>query len=574
MTDVAENKLRDLLSTHLEVLEPNLTLVSKEAYIPNSLGTRSFIDLLAIDTDKRYVLIELKRSNEAAREAIHEIYKYFEAVKAHLGVREHEVRAMVVSTEWKELIVPFSRFLSDSNLSISGFSLSVDDNHVLSAQLTEPIAINNGHYLAPWHHLNRYYDADSLQRGIAEHEQTCAIKGITDYVILIMKAAPNFVELARAQFIEMYKDSMSKGGISITDDQAIAAAESLGNYEYIAYFAMRLMKRDEGMVLIKDMIASEEVSEYFDDAGEEDGLRFMHETLSAMDPCPHRDYYEIGYAAKLQWKLDQEDWSIVELRRYGSFARNKALTDEAILGELCGKDGTTGQRLTRSIKLSDPSQYRSTIDSIRTCLEDNPRWQGHLLRFVEEIREQYPDNDVYLHIYNPCTGLVTISNIALHEDGILYVPMYRLSVQSDQIERVYFGYLGYESSKISFKEILEKYYNGRMFPFLCTLRWGGYEDRDTDILEDIGLVYRSARLDITHEKREFYRFQDERWKKSEKIDVFSGLQQLFSQRQEFMDTLLTKLTDCWNGSFIVDNDLSDSWCIFACWLFIIQQYVF
>jgi RecB family endonuclease NucS len=78
---------------------------------PSDIGTRSFIDILARDDRERWVLIELKRSNAAAREAIHEIFKYTETVKKHLGARDDELRAIIVSTEWKELLIPFSRLV-------------------------------------------------------------------------------------------------------------------------------------------------------------------------------------------------------------------------------------------------------------------------------------------------------------------------------------------------------------------------------------------------------------------------------------------------------------------------------
>src|ERR1700679_433572 len=110
-----EAELRDLLSVQLEAIEPGLILVKKEQYIPNDLGTRSFIDLLARDREDRWVLIELKRSGAASREAIHEIYKYIEGVKAHLRVRDDEVRAIIASTDWKELLVPYSRFFHDTD---------------------------------------------------------------------------------------------------------------------------------------------------------------------------------------------------------------------------------------------------------------------------------------------------------------------------------------------------------------------------------------------------------------------------------------------------------------------------
>jgi hypothetical protein len=123
-----EAELRDLLAFQLDKLEKGLKLIQKEKYIPNELGTRGFIDLLAHDADGRWVLLELKRSDAAAREAIHEIFKYVEGVKAHLRARDDEIRVMIVSTEWKELLVPFSRFVYDTSIAVKGVFLEVDSS--------------------------------------------------------------------------------------------------------------------------------------------------------------------------------------------------------------------------------------------------------------------------------------------------------------------------------------------------------------------------------------------------------------------------------------------------------------
>ena len=85
---------------------------------PNELGTRGFIDLFARDTHGHFVLIELKRSASSSRDAIHEVLKYVEGVKAYLGARDHEIRVFIVSTDWTELLVPFSRFVAHSTISV------------------------------------------------------------------------------------------------------------------------------------------------------------------------------------------------------------------------------------------------------------------------------------------------------------------------------------------------------------------------------------------------------------------------------------------------------------------------
>ena len=68
-----ESALRDLIAQKISQLKPGLTLLQKEQYIPGEHGTKSFIDLYARDEKGRHVLIELKRSNTAARQALHEV---------------------------------------------------------------------------------------------------------------------------------------------------------------------------------------------------------------------------------------------------------------------------------------------------------------------------------------------------------------------------------------------------------------------------------------------------------------------------------------------------------------------
>ena len=75
-----ESALRDLIAQNIHKLKAGLKLLQKEQYIPNRHGTKSFIDLYAKDENGRHVLIELKRSAAASRQALHEVTKYVEGV--------------------------------------------------------------------------------------------------------------------------------------------------------------------------------------------------------------------------------------------------------------------------------------------------------------------------------------------------------------------------------------------------------------------------------------------------------------------------------------------------------------
>ena len=119
-----ESALRDLIAQKISQLKPGLTLLQKEQYIPGKHGTKSFIDLYARDEKGRHVLIELKRSNIAARQALHEVSKYVEQVKQHFGAKDSEIFAIIASTEWGELLLPFSRFCEDAGFPSKEYRLT------------------------------------------------------------------------------------------------------------------------------------------------------------------------------------------------------------------------------------------------------------------------------------------------------------------------------------------------------------------------------------------------------------------------------------------------------------------
>ncbi len=183
-----EAAIRDLLVDQLDCLEAGLVLLNIEQYIPSDIGTRSFIDILCRDKDNNWVIIELKRSDAAARQAIHEVLKYAEAVKTHLGVRNDEIRIIIVSTIWTELLIPFSRFISESALDISGLNLDNTQPQALTAEAVTPLKMNNGRALSPWHEVNLYTSQESLKEGIESYRAANTAKGIHDYILIIMKA--------------------------------------------------------------------------------------------------------------------------------------------------------------------------------------------------------------------------------------------------------------------------------------------------------------------------------------------------------------------------------------------------
>jgi RecB family endonuclease NucS len=72
---IHESKIRDSLATKLHLIEHGLSLEGIESPVKNSQGTTGRLDIYARDQFQYRVIIEIKRSTKASREAIHELYK-------------------------------------------------------------------------------------------------------------------------------------------------------------------------------------------------------------------------------------------------------------------------------------------------------------------------------------------------------------------------------------------------------------------------------------------------------------------------------------------------------------------
>lgn len=239
-----ESALRDLIAQHINKLKPGLTLLQKEQYIPNEHGTKSFIDLYAKDEKRRHVLIELKRSTTASRQAIHEVIKYVERVKQYFGAKDSEIHVIIVSTDWSELLLPFSRFYADTGFSIEGIQIDIsEDNIDFQVQSIAPLPIVQGRLIAPWHNVYWYADDSAFQQEIAAIEHAYQQKGIDDYVIVKFYLPDHSTPDERRAALQ----AQVAGILNVSEPELF---DSLSNisipvHEYIAYTAVQMLSKDK-----------------------------------------------------------------------------------------------------------------------------------------------------------------------------------------------------------------------------------------------------------------------------------------------------------------------------------------
>jgi hypothetical protein len=294
---------------------------------------------------------------------------------------------------------------------------------------------------------------------------------------------------------------------------------------------------------------------------EEEALSYLHETIQSLEPRPHNDRYEIGYPAKFSSRLlDREGWTVREVRRYGVFARNQLISDEEIIKEISGYEGTTGQRFKRLISVNNPAHMASAKTAIHKCLEFNPVWRRHILRQLDEIASEYPSSQVEIHIFNPSTGVLTLFFAGHLDDGVLYVPNYGMTVIDEKsvARRAYYGCLIETGKGLTFQQIIKKHYGGNLFSLLLSFTWGGYETRDTEILSDLGLSYQSFRCDIDGNSRTYAAWRDDRWQPTEFINPLTTVFEYLSKSPDLVGDLAGEIGSRWKGGIVQDDSVGEN----------------
>lgn len=125
-----EDELRDHLAANLGLIEPGLALVATNYPVKSMLGANGALDILAKDRYGCFVIIEVKRSDQAARQALHELSKYISAFLTTQHVDEQKLRCFVISTHWHELDTPLAFFRATATVNVKGFEVSAERGSV------------------------------------------------------------------------------------------------------------------------------------------------------------------------------------------------------------------------------------------------------------------------------------------------------------------------------------------------------------------------------------------------------------------------------------------------------------
>ena len=118
-----EFQIREKIAANLNLFDSHLKLIKQEYSLRLDDGRQAFIDILARDIFGCYTIIEIKKSNKSARTTIQQLYKYAAFFKIRNRLEDHQIRLMVISTDWDEISAPFSEFKMFSPYESIGYKL-------------------------------------------------------------------------------------------------------------------------------------------------------------------------------------------------------------------------------------------------------------------------------------------------------------------------------------------------------------------------------------------------------------------------------------------------------------------
>ena len=358
-----EHFLRDTLATQLDVLEPGLKLVSCEFPLPNSVGSRGSIDILARDRHGLWVVIELKRSRTAARQALHEVAKYTELLCREKHLHADRIRAIIVSTDWTDLLVPASNIARDWMHDLRGYQLHVDtDGSVAGADRVRFLPRSFEHEVSPIHVIFLFDDAESR-----DSAWQLTIK---------MAAAAGAHDLLAADFLR------------VADTEAVVAPYGL----YLA-----IGKIDPAMIPGHG-------------SHEQDGVKSFAEEY----PAEHRALCHITARVRprtmqsaapglLRQIADNPSWKIEGYRATGSLGSSAMHDDNDCFRALVGDDAGQGQfKFAGSANPQMRTRWQTFSSEVRTSLGGNQHWEALIPAWLDRMARDPEVEDISLDIFNPC----------------------------------------------------------------------------------------------------------------------------------------------------------------------------
>ncbi|MBN9194237.1 endonuclease NucS domain-containing protein [Microbacterium sp.] len=475
MPNMVETRYRDFLADHLDLIEPGLTFVDAEMLLPNAQGAKGFVDLVARDNLGVLVLIEIKRSDSAARSAMHELFKYMALVRENHGLANHQFRCILLSTTWHELLVPFTELLEAAMFELEGRELLVgaDGNptstlKVAKAQLQAAIATS------PKHEIALFYSDKSREAEATRMRSVLDALGVTDYYLIHLDyvGTNDSVGPRRALYLVLGELSALQR-LSIQD---------------------RLLEEWR-----TDWIESgEDPAEWeVDESDYMDGNNWDHEE-QVFVWVNHDGTYaelEIGYPDKLRTMLDS--WQRVSLSRSGRFSSELAWPDEALVSAALAEGEKHSTHFISQVSTANGTACGRMITNVSAALENVKTWRKQVPKLLQALISDEDVASISIQLFNPQDVLWGIASLVTGSNDRL--PGFEIVAESNTSGvRVFSGLLTWDKeTRIAADVPIEKVLPEGIWQYLMSRHYDVQWEEELRLCKLHGLRYAVYEVNVT-----------------------------------------------------------------------------
>ncbi|UQU66480.1 endonuclease NucS [Couchioplanes caeruleus] len=356
-----EDEIRDELAKNLSIIEQGLTLVATNFQLPNDAGSIGKVDILAKDTTGSYVVIELKRSDNSARQGLHELNKYVELMLQQMRLGPADVRVALVSTHWRELMAPFSQAVREWSVDLRGYQLNLEPGCATPVSATEVRALTPAALVGP----------TPLQLAVQPWDRNVG----------------RMWEWVNSQMDEVAVEHLI--GFEFTHP----------TYPPMLYLVFGNVDPGSSAETVLSRLADEE--EYdLSDAPEE----FQTEYLALYYLCQQSisGSVDTGRPEVLQNLLHDPNWTLSRTRRRGVFCNEVIFPTENLTREAATGGGLSDIRYVGVARTDHVQRWDRFVSRVAYSASANPSWLRIADHWLQEIAALPYAVEVGALVFNPC----------------------------------------------------------------------------------------------------------------------------------------------------------------------------
>lgn len=378
--DQLEVRIRDYLAEHLDILETDLSLVGKEYPITLD-GRLGKVDLLARDESDCLVIIEIKRSKQATRQATQEIQQYAELLQQKHGIGPEMVRGIIASTDWSQVLPAFSNMVRHGDYHVDGYQLFLRDEVPYQATVVKPMKEPLPIIAAREHGIYLFSSAASRNEALSIISGSASENGLSDFIVMLLDYAGKNMSVVYGHACYLVPGAIDEA-TRLRVSQWVEERYSMTPSDVSETHVMR-----EILVEVRRRIRVSQSPEYGD--------------------------YEDGSPQVIATML--VDWSIDTISRAGRF-NSDIFSDHQLV------------RMAARIESDNPygfswrgrPRFRPTWErmreSLRHFLRYNRTWLLALDWFLDKAAEEHANEYISVDVWEPYEPLNAVNKVAFHED--------------------------------------------------------------------------------------------------------------------------------------------------------------